>query len=80
MTITPITIKEFISRTWWTTNIAVIRENDPRRHGDLTLKQVKEIALYYGIADEFFLDEELMQSEVEGFGNIRGRLVITIKA
>lgn len=72
------TIKEFVGRTWWTTNIAIIDAKDPRRKGDLTLKQVKEMALYYGMADNFELKEDKLKYEVDGFGVIRGRLVITI--
>lgn len=75
------TIREFVDRTWWTTNIAIIDANDPRRKGDITLKEAKEMALYYGTADDCRdckLDEEMWNCEVDGVGVIKGRLIIMI--
>ena len=75
-----ITLKEFIAKTYWSCKVAVILANEPRRKGDMTLKQVKEWALFYGIADDLHSgDYDYLSAEVSGFGVINGRLVIEIE-
>ena len=77
------TLKDFISKTWWTTNIAIIRNNEPRRHGDMTLKEVKEWALFYGTADDCYTkwiedNPDYSSCLIAGVGAIKGRLIIII--
>ena len=50
-----ITLKEFIAKTYWSCKVAVILANDPRRKGDMTLKEAKERSLFYGVADDLHM-------------------------
>ena len=42
-------VEKFIDRLWWTQKIAIIKEEGR----DLTGREIKKKALFYGIADEY---------------------------